>query len=221
MIKPVRQRWGRVSLLIALAVIGPLLNTTASAEERFQVNDFQLTGMCEKFVPEYELASFEIEDDSVSLPMIVSRDPSTVQIDVQSVFFKPFLRGLLFTRTTDAKSESVLHCAHFKTHVDFVLLERSEKWMIFESGARQATEVHFHSYVGCGTSCIYGRSETIVFFDEPMVPPEEEGWLHSKPVPPLYIHNGDAYPNEYPSRWFRSYLTDDEIQKFDGVIDGG
>ena len=218
MTKPVRQRWGRALLLIASAVIGALPHATASAEERFQVADFQLTGMCKKFVPEYDLTSFEIEDDSVSLPMIVSRDPSTAQIDVQSVFFKPFLRGLLITRTSDTKSEAVLHCAHFKTHVDFVLLERSEKWMIFESGARQATEVHFHSYVGCGTSCIYGRSETIVFFDDPIVPPEEEGWLHSQPMPPLYIHNGDAYPNEHPSRWFVSYLTDDERAIFDGVV---
>lgn len=218
MTKPVQQRWGRVLLLIAFALIGPLPHTTASAEKLFQVAGFQLTGMCEKFVPEFELTSFEIEDDSVSLPMIVSIDPSTAQVDVKPIFFKPLLRGLLFTRTSDNKSESVLHCAHFKTHVDFMLLERSEKWMIFESGSRQATEVHFHSYVGCGTSCIYGRSETIVFFDCPVVPPEEEGWLHSQPMPPLYIHNGDAYPNEHPSRWFLNYLTDDERAIFDGVL---
>ena len=220
MTKPVRQRWGRVSILITLAVIGTLPNTTASAEERFQVADFQLTGMCEKFAPEYELTSFEIEDDSESLPMIVSRDAGGSEVDVKSVFFKPFFYGMLFSRTEGDKKQSVLHCAFFKTYIDFILIERSERWMIFESGARQATEVHFHSHTGCGTSCIYGRSETIVFFDDPVVPPEEEGWLHSHPMAPLYIHNGDAHPNEHPNRWFRSYLSEEEKILFDKEVAG-
>ena len=62
MTKPVRQRRGSALLLIASALIGSLPHTIASAEERFQIADFQLTGMCEKFAPDYELTSFEISE---------------------------------------------------------------------------------------------------------------------------------------------------------------
>ena len=50
---------------------------------------------------------------------------------------------------------------------------------------------------------------------------EEEGMLHSSPLRPLYWLGGDTHPNEYPSRWFRSYLTDEERVIFDRIIDEG
>tara|TARA_B100000575_G_C23008540_1_gene580987 strand:- start:325 stop:948 length:624 start_codon:yes stop_codon:yes gene_type:complete len=191
-------------LVFALLILG-FEKTAVSVQERLDVKDYKLTGRCEDIVEDSKLKSFEISSDDAAMPTIISRDPDA-KIEIHQIHFKPYFDGMLFTRG----DESVLHCAHFKTHIDLILLERSERWMIFESGARQATEAHFHSFVGCGTSCYYGRSETIVFFDEPVVSAEEEGWLHSRPAGPIYIHNGDAFPNEYPSRWFLSYLTKDE-----------
>ena len=32
---------------------------------------------------------------------------------------------------------------------------------------------------------------------------------------------GDTHPNEYPSRWFRSYLTEEERVIFDRIIREG
>ena len=203
-----------VSILIVRSTFWP---TAGYAEELLKVADFQLSNMCEKVADENQLTSFKIQDDVSDMPMIVLRD-AEAKLEIKRVYFKPSFYGMLFTRGGPEGPQSVLHCLNFKTHIDFILLERSERWMIFESGARQATEAHFHSYVGCGTSCVFGRSETIVFFDDPVVPPEEEGWLHSKPMAPLYIHNGDAYPSEYPLRWFRSYLSHDEKILFDQEV---
>ena len=66
-----------------------------------------------------------------------------------------------------------------------------------------------------------GDNESITFFDDPKVSKEDEGKLHSYPVPPLYWLGGDTHPNEYPSRWFRAYLTEEERVTFDRIINEG
>ena len=93
--------------------------------------------------------------------------------------------------------------------------------MFFENGARQATEVHMHGYISCGVNRGFARSETITFFDYPEVPADEQGMLHSVQIRAIHTQNGDTYPNEYLSRWFRSYLTEEERVVFDRIIEEG
>ena len=68
---------------------------------------------------------------------------------------------------------------------------------MFVQDAFDVTEVHLHSFVSCGSPCHFARVETIVFFDE-----GEEN--------PIYDRVDDTIPNEYPSRWFRSFLNGSE-----------
>ena len=196
-------------LLIAASV------TAGDAEEHLDVDDYQLTEVCSETVQKYQLETFQLETNSY-LPEILLRNAEAA-LDIQDVSLGAGFNGLLFQRGNTA----VLHCFNQFYWPNFILLERSERWMIFESGARQATEAHIHSYISCGSNCGYSRYESITFFDDPKVPMEEEGMLHSSPLRPLYWLGGDTHPNEYPSRWFRSYLTDEERVIFDRIIDEG
>ena len=203
-------------LFLLFATIGLQFRADASAEKRsHDVRDYQLTTVCAETVEEHDLKTFEI-NDLVSTPQVVMRQPAA-QLYVTEVYFEPYFRGLLFKRG----DESVLHCYVHYIRPNFILLERSERWMIFENGGRQATEAHIHSYISCGSNCGYSRYESITFFDDPKVPKDEEGMLHSSPLPPLYWLGGDTHPNEYPSRWFRSYLTDEEQVIFNRIVRDG
>ena len=207
----VRQSFLAISTLLVAAFV-----STGNADEWLDISDYQLTSVCSDTVQKYELTQFQIETDLYYMPEISLRDPDA-ELDINDVSLGAGFDGLLFQRDDRA----VLHCFNQFYRPNFILLERSERWMIFESGARQATEAHIHSYISCGSNCGFSRYESITFFDDPAVPKEEEGMLHSRPVPPLYWLGGDTHPNEYPSRWFRSYLTEEERVVFDRIIDEG
>ena len=198
------------TLLVAASV------STGKADEWLDISDYRLTEVCSDTVQKYELSQFQIEAQRQYLPEISLRNPEAT-LDIHDLFLGAGFDGLLFQRGDSA----VLHCFNQFYRPNFILLERSERWMIFESGARQATEAHIHSYISCGSNCGFSRYESITFFDDPEVPKEEEGMLHSRPVPPLYWLGGDTRPNEYPSRWFRSYLTEEERVIFDRMIREG
>ena len=202
-------------LCLLFATSGLLFRADASAEKlSHDVRDYQLTTVCAETVEEHDLKTFEI-NDLVSTPQVVMRQPAA-QLYVTEVYFEPYFRGLLFKRG----DEAVLHCYVHYIYPNFILLERSERWMIFENGGRQATEAHIHSYISCGSNCGYSRYESITFFDDPKVPKDEEGMLHSSPCP----HSTGLVVIPTPtstSRWFRSYLTDEERVIFDRIIDEG
>ena len=207
----VRQSLLALSTLLVVASI-----STGNADDWLDISDYQLTSVCSETVQKYKLVQFQVETDPYYMPEISLRNPNA-ELNINDVSLGAGFDGLLFQRGNTA----VLHCFNQFYWPNFILLERSERWMIFESGARQATEAHIHSYISCGSNCGYSRYESITFFDDPKVPMEEEGMLHSSPVRPLYWLGGDTHPNEYPSRWFRSYLTDEERIIFDRIIDEG
>lgn len=200
------------SLFIAAALVFCILTTTVNAQEKLFVQDYSLTKKCKDIIDKHGFDTFEIKDNEFTLPTILVRDPES-ELQINAVRFSAFFYGLLFERSPD----SLLYC-YDKHAPNFIVVERTERFMIFENGSRQATEAHIHSYISCGSNCGYARFESITFFDDPKVSPEEEGMVHSAPLPPLYWLGGDTHPNEYPSRWFRSYLTDDERATFDRII---
>ena len=200
---------------LSLFLIAVVFNSLASAEERLLVSDYRLTERCEAQVKKYGHDTFEIQNDAYSTPTISVRHPEA-DVRIEGVRFEAFFYGLLIERG----SQAFLYC--YQKHApNFIVVERSERYMFFENGARQATEVHIHGYISCGVNCGFARSETITFFDYPEVPADEQGMLHSVPIGAIHTQNGDTYPNEYPSRWFRSYLTDEERVIFDRIIDEG
>ena len=206
----------RQSLLALSTLLVAAFVSTGKADEWLDISDYRLTEVCSDTVQKYGLSQFQIEAQRQYLPEISLRNPEAT-LDIHDLFLGAGFDGLLFQRGDRA----VLHCFNQFYRPNFILLERSERWMIFESGARQATEAHIHSYISCGSNCGFSRYESITFFDDPAVPKEEEGMLHSRPVPPLYWLGGDTHPNEYPSRWFRSYLTEEERVIFDRIIREG
>ena len=201
----------QVLFMLFLSIVG----FNANAQELYRVSDYQLTGECENIFEEYGYDTFEIKNDTHSVPEVSFRDQET-ELRISGVRFAAFSYGLLF----ELGSEGLLYC--FENHgPNFIVVESSERYMVFENGARQSTEAHIHSYISCGVNCGFARSETITFFDTPEVPEEEKGMLHSQPIGALYTQNGDTYPNEYPSRWYRSYLNTEERVIFDRIIKDG
>ena len=152
-----------------------IVSFNVNAQELYSVSDYQLTGECENIFEEYGHETFEIKNDTHSVPEVSFRDQET-ELRISGVRFDAFSYGLLF----ELGSEGLLYC--FENHgPNFIVVERSERYMIFENGARQSTEAHIHSYVSCGVNCGFARSETITFFDTPEVPEEELIW--QDPVP--------------------------------------
>ena len=204
------------SLFIAAALVLCIITTTVKAQEKLNVDDFQLTPVCAETVKKGNFKTFKKDIDSYTTPEITMRQPEA-KLRVDSVTLSFDYKGLLF----QLGEEAVLHCYVYYYSPNFIVVERTERFMIFENGGRQATEAHIHSYISCGSNCGYARFESITFFDDPKVPTEEAGMLHTVPLPPLYWLGGDTHPNEYPSRWFRSYLTEEERVVFDQIIEEG
>ena len=202
----------RFALLVLSAFLLSALTTTVNAQDLLLVQDYRLTKKCKDIIDENGFDTFEIKNDEYTLPTISVRDPES-ELQINAVRFSAFFYGLLFERGP----ESLLYC-YDKHAPNFIVVERTERFMIFENGGRQTTEAHIHSYISCGVNCGFARIENITFFDYPKVPADEEGMLHSVPLPPLYWIGSETHPNEYPSRWFRSYLKDDERAIFDRII---
>ena len=119
--------------------------TTGDAEEHLDVDDYQLTEVCSETVQKYQPETFQLETKPY-LPKISLRNAEAA-LDIQDVSLGAGFDGLLFKRGNRA----VLHCFNQFYWPNFILLERSERWLIFESGGRQATDAHIHSYISnCG-----------------------------------------------------------------------
>ena len=127
----------RQSLLALSTLLVAAFVSTGNADEWLDISDYRLTEVCSDTVQKYELSQFQIEAQRQYLPEISLRNPEAT-LDIHDLFLGAGFDGLLFQRGDRA----VLHCFNQFYRPNFILLERSERWMIFESGARQATEAY-------------------------------------------------------------------------------
>ena len=160
--------------------------------------DFHVTDVCKGHLNRLGSTSFEIWDDDPADPILVNRNPDK-PVKITDIWFAPSVYGWL----VEAGEQKIVHChKEIISFVNFSLAEQRQRYSMFDQGPFDVTEVHLHSFVGCGTSCHFARVETIIFFDE-------------KAKRPLYARVEDTVPNEYPSRWFESYLRSIEIKLFE------
>jgi len=180
-------------LIWLLAIVGVVSFGPSLTAGPLYLANFDVTHVCKEHLDKQGITSFEIWDDDLNDPMLVNRNPET-SVEITNVWFAPSVYGWLI----ETDKQKVVHC-HKETisFVDFSLAERRQRYFMFVQDAFDVTEVHLHSFVSCGSPCHFARVETIVFFDE-----GEEN--------PIYDRVDDTIPNEYPSRWFRSFLNGSE-----------
>jgi hypothetical protein len=163
--------------------------------------DFHVTNICIEHLNKQGITSFEMWDDDPADPILVNRNPDK-PVKITNIWFVPSVYGWLI----EVNKQKVVHChREIISFVNFSVAEQRQRYFMFDQGPYNLTEVHLHSFVGCGTSCHFARVETIIFFDK-------------ETQKPIYDHVEDAYPNEYPSSWYRALLTSSEKHLFDELL---
>jgi hypothetical protein len=180
-------------LIWLFAILGMVSFGSSLRAGPLYLANFDVTNVCKEHLDKQDITSFEMWDDDPSDPMLVNRNPET-PVEITNIWFAPSVYGWLI----EANKQKVVHC-HKETisFVNFSVAENRQRYFMFVQDAFDVTEVHLHSFVSCGSPCHFARVETIVFFDE-----GEEN--------PIYDRVDDTIPNEYPSRWFRSFLNGSE-----------
>ena len=185
-------------LVVVLGLVFIGLSLPAKAKV-LSLEDYKITPPCKEQLDAAKISTFEIREDEINL-VLVNRSAAK-EVEIKATFFAPFMWGIMI----NTGEQSIVHCLPFApSYFSFALAEPGQRTFMFFQEEYKTTEIHLHSFIGCGTSCHFARVETIVFFDKV----GEE---------PLYDHVEDTVPNEYPSRWYRSYLTGDEKSLFDNA----
>ncbi len=153
----------------------------------------ELTEACKKILEQDGL--FKESDTDIT---IISR--GDVDFKVKGIWISSSVNGLLL----EADGRSITHCTDFLTMPELILIEEETEHAPFLLDEFQSTRFYIHYKVNCGNPCYYSRIDTIV------IPVTDEfapiGYMELKSA--LY---------EYPSRWFRAYLTDTEKLVLDKI----
>tara|TARA_A100001015_G_scaffold250690_1_gene289255 strand:- start:1629 stop:2225 length:597 start_codon:yes stop_codon:yes gene_type:complete len=185
-------------LVVVLGLVFIGLSWPAKANA-LSLEDYKVTPPCKEQLDAAKISTFEIREDEINL-VLVNRS-AAAKVEIKNIRFEPFMWGIMIK----TGEQHIVHCLPFTpSFFSFALAEPGHRTFHFFQEEYKTTEIHLHSFIGCGTSCHFARVETIMFFDKV----GEE---------PHYAHVEDTVPNEYPSRWYRSYLTGDEQRLFDNA----
>jgi hypothetical protein len=192
--------------LISLVLVISIFSSVTKAETHL-LSDYTVTDDCKSTFETGHSWTFEKFDHDPINPVVVARLPKP---EVLITRINLGARGSISNAwLIESEEQGVVHCVKdFPTSLAFALVESRKREMMFADEEFDVIEVHLHHFVPCGTSCRRARVETIIFFDKDV-------------SQPIHDHVGDTYPNEYPSKWFRAYLTEDERKVFDRVIAEG
>ena len=179
------------------------LNTAASAEERVEIEDtFPITATCKAWLEEIGVSSYEFIDWGISPDLIIR--PPAYDVTFRNIWFAPFSHGILI----EHRGMQIIQCNEPMTMPYFALAEKAERFRVTDTFGVKETintvEIHFHSKVKCGNPCRYAQIDTVVFPDEQ----KPYGFMEMESL-------------EYPSKWYRGYLTEEERAIFDRIIEEG
>ena len=153
------------------------------------INGIPLSEQCKEQVTEHNLSDYEIMGDSE----INVSSRTDAKHSIERVRFKPFIYGMLF----EANGQQIIHCVAPFVSDDFILVEESVDYSLFQLDEFKTIRFYIHSKVNCGSNCYYSRVDAIA------IPDNED----SEPIGYLEMKSG-LY--DYPSKWFKAYLNNDE-----------
>ena len=176
------------ALCFAMFMIGQSLAKTVLIET---------TEACKKIGGDTGWIAVVDEDIETDITIISRGD---VDFKVKGIWISSSVNGLLL----EADGRSITHCTDFLTMPELILIEEETEHAPFLLDEFLSTRFYIHYEVNCGNPCYYSRIDTIV------IPATDEfapiGYMELKSA--LY---------EYPSRWFRAYLTDTEKLVLDKI----
>lgn len=178
-------------LLIILSVI---FSAQTSASE------YNITDQCQVFMLEREVEPSSIViDDEEGFYVPIFRRNGTEEIFLETVSFGiPQFEGMY----ASYKGESIVHCWPAFSYVTGVLVEKNEYFYEpIGNKVVDAYKIHLHIHVYSGPGALASKIETIYFVDR------DYNTLYLKEI---FI--GDTH--EYPSPWFKNYLTLEEANEF-------
>ncbi len=178
-----------------LVVVSAILLITP-AWSQDNINGIQLTSQCEEQVAEHDVSEYKITGDT---EINVSSRTDTKH-SITQVWLAPFLWGLIFR----AYEREILHCVHPFVYEDFILVEKDVDYSLFQLDEFNTVRFNIHSKVNCGSNCYYSRVDAVVIPDNKYFSPM--GYVEFK-----------TKRYEYPSRFFRAYLNEDERHLLDNI----
>lgn len=191
--------------MLAITILATVisLNAAASAEERVEIEDtFPITATCNAWLEEIGVSSYEFIDWGISPDLIIR--PPAYDVTFRNIWFAPFSHGILI----EHRGMQIIHCNEPMTMPYFALAETAERFRVTDTFGVKETintlEIHFHNKVKCGNPCRYAQIDTVVFPDEQ----KPYGFMEMESL-------------EYPSKWYRGYLTEEERAIFDRIIEEG
>ena len=192
--------------LISLVLVISIFSSITKAETHL-LSDYNITDDCKATLQAGHSWTFKKFDHDPIDPVVVARLPKP---EVSITRIQLGARGSISNAwLINSGKQGIIHCINvFPAFLSFALVESKKREMMFVDEEFDVTEVHLHHFVPCGTLCRRATVETIIFFDNEV-------------SQPIHDHVEDTYPNEYPSKWFRAYLTEDERKVFDRVIAEG
>ena len=192
--------------LISLVLVISTFSAFSKAETHL-LSDYNVTDDCNSALGTGHSWTFEKFDHHPIDPVIVARFPKP-EVSITRIHIGT--RGSISNVwLIESGKQGVVHCIDvFPAFLSFALVESKKREMMFVDGDFDVIEVHLHHFLSCGSLCRQARVETIIFFDKDV-------------SQPIHDHVEDTYPNEYPSKWFRAYLTEDERKVFDKRIAEG
>ena len=172
---------------LGLFFFAVLLSSPVMAENNIQ--DIPLTEQCKEQVNEHGLSEYVVTGDT---EINVSSRTDAKHL-ISRVLFKPFIYGMLF----ETNGQQILHCVDPFVNDDFILVEESVDYSLFQLDEFKTIKFYIHSKVNCGSNCYYSRVDTIAVPDNADFEPFGYIEMESR----LY---------DYPSKWFKAYLNNDE-----------
>jgi len=131
---------------------------------------------------------------------IISVSRGTVKFNVKRIWLNEEVNGLLL----ESNGRAIIHCTEWMTMPEFVLVEEETEYTMFLLNEFRSTRFYIHSKVNCGSPCFYSRVDTVI-------------------IPSLVDYDIVSYVElqskvyDYPSRWFRAYLNEEERWLLDNV----
>lgn len=178
------------------------LHFVGTADAKIDTSSTIVSDECQFILEQNRVSDFQLEDDE-SAPTIVVR-PEASDVSIKPIVFDvPFFQGIMVT----AWDKQILHCWDMMEFAYFVLAEQVQFYNTINQNTYPHVRVHLHNRWNCGNPCISARVHTINLINGPYQPNAR------------MVYQSEW--GEYPSRWFRVYLTKDELVIFDRIIEDG
>ena len=190
-----------IYLLVALAV------NPANA-----YNKTNLSKSCSNYLQEFYkvekplIENFKALKDQNYYPQTLLKRVGTEDVKIKAVAYEDKDKQRIFGFKYEWKNQSIVDCWSFYHAAMITLVEKYDHYDPFLTTQNEAIKISTHYFVNCGVPCHHSEVTAAYMIDDGTTP---------------YIRKEITSPTfEYPSIWFRDYLTLEELFQFMNTENG-